>query len=109
GIGRDHEGTGLGLTITQRLVEKLGGAIEVKSKEGVGTTFTVTFPRSDEAPAEANPEAEEVPVAVLKRRRVLVVDDNQQTRFLMERMLHAHFDTDTAASAEETYQLTQAE
>ncbi|MEO1478070.1 MAG: PAS domain S-box protein, partial [Bacteroidota bacterium] len=109
GIGRDHEGTGLGLTITQRLVEKLGGAIEVKSKKGVGTTFTVTFPRSDEAPADALPEAEEVPVAVLKRRRVLVVDDNQQTRFLMERMLHAHFDTDTAASAEETYQLTQAE
>ncbi|MEL6769508.1 MAG: PAS domain S-box protein [Bacteroidota bacterium] len=109
GIGRDHEGTGLGLTITQRLVEKLGGAIEVKSKKGVGTTFTVTFPRSDEAPADALPEAEEVPVAVLKRHRVLVVDDNQQTRFLMERMLHAHFDTDTAASAEETYQLTQAE
>ena len=74
-----------------------------------GTTLTVTFPRSDEAPAEANPEAEEVPVAVLKRRRVLVVDDNQQTRFLMERLLHAHFDTDTAASTEETYQLTQAE
>lgn len=38
------EGTGLGLNIVHRLVEKYGGNIDVKSKEGEGTTFIITFP-----------------------------------------------------------------
>ncbi|MEM8559928.1 MAG: PAS domain S-box protein, partial [Bacteroidota bacterium] len=111
GIGRDHEGSGLGLTITQRLVEKLGGAIEVKSVLGTGTTFTVTFPRTD-VPAPAMPEPAlpqtEAVAASVAQPHVLVVDDNQQTRFLMERMLRANFQVDTAASAEEAYQRTDA-
>jgi two-component system phosphate regulon sensor histidine kinase PhoR len=41
---RDSGGTGLGLAIVKHLVENLNGRIAVKSKEGVGTTFTVTFP-----------------------------------------------------------------
>jgi PAS domain S-box-containing protein len=38
------EGTGLGLNIVYRLVTKYGGTIQVNSKEGVGTTFTIQFP-----------------------------------------------------------------
>jgi two-component system NtrC family sensor kinase len=38
-------GTGLGLSITYGIVNKLGGGIEVQSKEGQGTTFTVTLPK----------------------------------------------------------------
>ena len=49
GFGRSHEGSGLGLTITQRLVEEMGGAIGVESAVGVGTVFTVTLPRGLEA------------------------------------------------------------
>lgn len=45
GFGRSHEGSGLGLTITQRLIEEMEGTIEVESELGVGTTFTVTLPR----------------------------------------------------------------
>ena len=44
------EGTGLGLNIVYRIVTKYGGTIDVKSKEGLGTTFTLRFPtRRDEA------------------------------------------------------------
>ena len=44
GLARQHEGSGLGLAITKRLVEGMDGTIQVESKKGDGSTFTVRFP-----------------------------------------------------------------
>lgn len=44
GFDRSHEGNGLGLSITRKLVEALEGTIEVTSEEGKGSTFIVTLP-----------------------------------------------------------------
>ncbi len=46
-------GTGLGLAITQRIVETMGGRIEVRSEIGVGATFTVVLPAAEEPATES--------------------------------------------------------
>ncbi len=54
GLKRSHEGSGLGLAITKKLVEMMGGKISVESIKGIGSAFSVTFPR---VPVEQVPEA----------------------------------------------------
>ena len=51
---REFGGTGLGLSITRRLVQQLGGRIDVRSQFGLGTTFTVALPFRVSAPPETD-------------------------------------------------------
>ena len=46
GLGRSHEGSGLGLAISRRLVDQMGGTLQVSSRKGEGSTFTITLPRA---------------------------------------------------------------
>lgn len=47
GKRREYEGTGLGLAVTQRLLEEMGGEIEVETEKGTGSRFTVHLPRTE--------------------------------------------------------------
>jgi signal transduction histidine kinase/DNA-binding response OmpR family regulator len=84
---RRYGGTGLGLTIVQRIAELLGGAVAVSSLPGRGSLFTVTLPFA--APA-GRPTAAPWLGADLAGARVLVVDDNATNRLVLTHQLEAH-------------------
>lgn len=58
---RTYGGTGLGLTVTQRVCRLLGGVIEVHSRKGQGSTFRIWLPRESSAVLEAGPDGDEEP------------------------------------------------
>ena len=77
---RKFEGTGLGLAITQRLIERMEGAVWVDSEMGKGSCFgfRLTLPIAEEADTPRRP---------IKIRRALVVDDQFINRTILERQL----------------------
>jgi PAS domain S-box-containing protein len=78
-------GTGLGLSLVHGIVTEVGGAIEVASKPGAGSAFTVYLPRAGDA-ADA-PEDAEPSMPRGNRERVLVVDDEEPLVRLATRTL----------------------
>ncbi|WP_437603845.1 AAA family ATPase [Sorangium sp. So ce590] len=84
------EGTGLGLAITKKLVEQMGGAVEVQSEVGVGSVFTVTLPLAEVQPAASPGDARGWDTIVGyrgERRTILIVDDNADNRAVARGLL----------------------
>ena len=83
-----YGGTGLGMSITKSLVDKMGGTIGVESQQGVGTTYTVTLPFVIDSTEAAEPEQQQTDLAVLRGRRVLLAEDNALNMEIMEFLLN---------------------
>lgn len=105
GISRNYEGTGLGLTITKKTVELMGGIISVESNIGEGATFIVKFPmtknpflatnliKTDKSSQLADASQDRFPVA-------LYVEDDPINRDVMGMFLNKTCILDTAGSGE---------
>ena len=83
-----YGGTGLGMSITKSLVDKMGGTIGVESKQGVGTTYTITLPFAIDNTATEEPERQQTDLTVLRGRRLLLAEDNALNMEIMEFLLN---------------------
>jgi signal transduction histidine kinase/CheY-like chemotaxis protein len=88
----EHQGTGLGLTISRQFVELMGGTLWVLSAPGKGSVFHVELP-FDEVPEDEWRPPEAKPACIVRlepnqpEHRVLVVDDDPDSRHVLERLL----------------------
>jgi CheY-like chemotaxis protein len=98
-ITRKYGGTGLGLTISKRLAEMMGGEIWVKSEQDRGSIFSFTAKfglGKEKAKKQYKPASE------LRGMKVLVVDDNATSRDILQEMLESFtFEVTVAASGPE--------
>ncbi|MDJ0715056.1 MAG: ATP-binding protein [Prochloraceae cyanobacterium] len=89
-VKRRAAGTGLGLTISRQLVELMGGQLQVSSELGKGSTFwfEATFPVVEQVTAQDQLSKQRRIVGYQgKRRQILVVDDKEENRLVLQNML----------------------
>ncbi|TAA41844.1 CHASE domain-containing protein [Corallincola spongiicola] len=91
-MARLYGGSGLGLSISQRLVNLMGGAIEIDSQQGKGSCFRFSLAllaADDQANDAAGMTPASVDLSVLADKDVLIVDDNGVNREILESQLQA--------------------
>ena len=80
-------GTGLGMPITKKLVEKMGGTITFESKEGVGTTFVIRVPFKIDLDADKREEQKDASEKSIKGLHILLAEDNELNMEIAEFVL----------------------
>jgi signal transduction histidine kinase/CheY-like chemotaxis protein len=86
-LQRTVKGTGLGLPLSRRLAELLGGRVYVESAPGAGSTFSLEIPAVYRGPSEVAPLVDVARLYDSTRFPVLVVEDNPETVFVYEKFL----------------------
>ncbi|MFA4033608.1 ATP-binding protein [Blautia stercoris] len=80
-------GTGLGMAISKKLVEKMGGTITFESAEGIGTTFVIRVPFKIDLDADKREEQKDVSENSIKGLHILLAEDNELNMEISEFVL----------------------
>ncbi|MBI2258018.1 MAG: response regulator [Flavobacteriia bacterium] len=85
---RKYGGTGLGLTISKKLAQLLGGDLFVESEEGKGSTFSLYIPFDEEVKTNINNEKKkEIEFTDIKHKNILLVEDNKNQALALKYFL----------------------
>lgn len=105
GARTNYQGTGLGMTITKNLVDKMGGTIDIKSELGKGSIFTVILPMKI-AVTPKEEETGENKLADVSGKRVLLVEDIELNQEIAKYMLESRgLEVTVAANGQEAVDL----
>ncbi len=96
-IGRNYEGNGLGLAISKKYIEKMGGSLIVDSIKGVGSTFTFTLPLAKVGKIEQQKKLAQKSNGVSK---ILMLDDSGDSYPLIKAFLKDKFEVNLIPSQE---------
>ena len=80
-------GTGLGMSISKKLVEKMGGTITFESEEGAGTTFVIRIPFKIDLDVDKSKEQKDLSEKTIKGLHILLAEDNELNMEIAEFML----------------------
>jgi len=93
------KGTGMGLGISKKIIEEMEGGLEVDSKVGVGTTFTINFPLTQEQETETRTKKEQRESTQLSGRALILDDEEGIRELLRETLEDLGLEVDEAAEA----------
>ena len=99
-------GTGLGMPISKKLIEKMGGTITFESAEGIGTTFVIRVPFKIDLDADKREEQKDVSEKSIKGLHILLAEDNELNMEIAEFVLQNEgAEVSKAWNGEETVEL----
>lgn len=111
GARTNYQGSGLGMTITKKLIDKMGGTIQIDSKPGEGSVFTVVLPLKVALPPETeagDPSAPTAEASHTAGKRALLVEDNELNQEIAQFMLmEKGLDVTVAVNGKEAVDLFQ--
>jgi len=102
------KGTGLGLPISRKLAEMLGGRVGVQSSPGAGSTFTAAIPVRYAPPMAGDEHVAALTPGDITRHPVLVVEDDAATQLVYEKYLGSEFEVFPAQSIRAARQALQS-
>jgi signal transduction histidine kinase/CheY-like chemotaxis protein len=109
-ITRTHGGTGLGLTITNRLSQIMNGQVHVESELGSGSIFTVTLPLKKSSAAELEKSEKIKEGLIFSQESILVVEDNKVNQQIALHFLNeANLNVSLAENGQEALDMLQQE